>query len=137
MLLSLLLWPIALILLLLSFSPGRWYRLWPLEIIGAGYLWFAALTALLLVGLLLLRSRQPQRKLLIIAFGLALGLYASSIGSGYVPRLQDFRTGGRPLTVMTYNVNYKLWNTAAVTEQVRSYSADLLGLVEPLPSTSC
>ncbi|MGF1524404.1 MAG: endonuclease/exonuclease/phosphatase family protein [Leptolyngbyaceae cyanobacterium] len=131
MLLSILLWPIALSLLLLSFAAGRWYRLWRFEIIGAGYLWFAVLTAILLLGLLLVRSRSRRRKLILV-LGLALGLYASTIGSWYIPRLQDARTGGMPLTVMTYNVNYKLWDTAAVTERVRSYPVDILGLVEPL-----
>ena len=131
MLLSTLLWPIVLTLLLLSFSVGRWYRLWHFEIIGAGYLWLTALTAFLLLGLLLVRSRSPKRKLIVV-LGLALGLYASTIGPWYVPHMQDARTGGVPFTVMAYNVNYKLWDTAAVTERVRSYPVDIFGLVEPL-----
>ncbi|MBE7386224.1 MAG: endonuclease/exonuclease/phosphatase family protein [Leptolyngbya sp. SIO1E4] len=130
MFLSLLLWPIALVLLLLSFTPGRWYKLWPFEIIGAGYLWFAAFTLILLVSLLLLRA-LPHRRKLIIVLALALGLYASFIGSWYVPRLRDARPGGVPLTVMTYNVNYQRWDTEAVTDLVRSHPVDVFGLVEP------
>lgn len=32
---------------------------------------------------------------------------------------------------MTYNVNYQLWNTAAVEQLVRAHPADIFGLVEP------
>ena len=130
MLLSILLWPIALVLLLLSFTPGKWYKLWPFEIIGAGYLWFAGVTLILLLGLFLLRPRPPRWKLIIVV-ALTLGLYASTIGTWYVPRFRDARPGGVPLTVMTYNVNYQMWNTEAVTQLVRSHPVDIFGLVEP------
>ncbi|MEO1296764.1 MAG: endonuclease/exonuclease/phosphatase family protein [Cyanobacteria bacterium J06636_16] len=36
-----------------------------------------------------------------------------------------------PLTVMTYNVNYQLWDTTAVTDLVRANPVDVFGLVEP------
>jgi endonuclease/exonuclease/phosphatase (EEP) superfamily protein YafD len=130
MFLSLLLWPIALTLLLLSFTPGGWYKLWPFEIIGAGYLWFTLVTLTLLLTLLLFKAGRRRRRLIVI-LALALGLYASTLGSWYVPRFRDTRTGGIPLTVMTYNVNYQLWDTAAVTELVRSHPVDVFGLVEP------
>ena len=130
MFLSLLLWPIALTLLLLSFTPGGWYKLWLFEIIGAGYLWFALLTLVLLLALMLFKMGRRRRQLMVV-LALALGLYASTLGSWYVPRLRDARTGGIPLTVMTYNVNYQLWDTAAVTALVRSHPVDVFGLVEP------
>ncbi|MGF1524403.1 MAG: endonuclease/exonuclease/phosphatase family protein [Leptolyngbyaceae cyanobacterium] len=129
MFLSLLLWPIALTLLLLSFTPGKWYKLWPFEMLGAGYLWYAGITAILLLGLLV--TVRPPRRKLIITLALALGLYATTIGTWYVPRFRDARTGGVPLTVMTYNVNYQLWDTAAVTDLVRANPVDVFGLVEP------
>ena len=129
MMLSILLWPIALTLLLLSFTPGPWYKLWPFEILGAGYLWYAVLTAILLLGLLV--TVRPPRRQLIVTLALALGLYATTIGTWYVPRLRDARTGGVPLTVMTYNVNYQLWDTPAVTDLVRANPVDVFGLVEP------
>ena len=129
MLLSIILWPIALLLLLLSFVSGPWYRLWPFEMIGAGYLWFAALT-LILVLVLLRRHRLHRRKVMLV-MALALGLYITTIGAWYIPRLRDARAGGVPLTVMTYNVNYQMWNTAAVTDLVRANPVDIFGLVEP------
>lgn len=130
MLTSILLWPIALALLLLSFAPGPWYNLWPVEIIGAGYLWFATLTSVLLLALVLHRSPPPRRKLM-ITLAVALGLYASTIGTWYIPRLRDARPGGIPLAVMTYNVNYALWDTPTVTDLVRAHPVDVFGLVEP------
>jgi hypothetical protein len=60
MLTSIWLWLIALTLLLISFTPGAWYKLWFFEILGAGYLWFAALTLILLLALFLPRFR-PRR----------------------------------------------------------------------------
>ncbi|MEO0375130.1 MAG: endonuclease/exonuclease/phosphatase family protein [Cyanobacteria bacterium P01_A01_bin.17] len=128
MLLSILLWPVALALLGLSFAPGQWYRLWLFELLGAGYLWYAALTLILLLSLWVLKLRR--RKLMMV-LALALGLYASSTLSWYVPRLRDAKTGGVPLAVMTYNVNYKLWDTDAVTALVRAHPVDVFGLVEP------
>lgn len=126
-LLNIVLWPVALALLLLSFAPGPWYRLWPLEIVGAGYLWLAALTLILLLAL---GSMRPRRKVMLV-IALALGLYITTIGTWYIPRWRDARTGGVPLTVMTYNVNYQTWNTAAVTDLVRANPVDIFGLVEP------
>lgn len=136
MLLSIVLWPIAIALLLLSITPGPWYWLWPIEIIGAAYFWFMALTALLLLGLLLLKRYLPQpkflpRRRLIITLALALGIYICTVGAWYVPRLRDARPGGTPLTVMTYNVNVKLWDAPAVIDVVRANPVDVLGLVEP------
>ncbi|MGD1929533.1 MAG: endonuclease/exonuclease/phosphatase family protein [Leptolyngbyaceae cyanobacterium] len=128
LLLSLVLWPVALALLL-SFTPGKWYKLWPFELIGAGYLWFAAVTGILLLALVLFRPRPPRRKVMLV-MALALGLYATTMGTWYVPRLRDARTGDVPLAVMTYNVNYQTWNTAAVTELVRAHPVDIFGLVE-------
>lgn len=130
LLLSVMLWPIALTLLLLSFTRGRWYRLWPFEIIGAGYLWFTVLTLILSLGLWLVKL-CPQRRELTLVLLVALGVYTTTIGHWYLPRLRDARTGGIPLTVMTYNVNYQLWNTTAVTELVRANPVDVFGLVEP------
>ncbi|NEQ46110.1 MAG: endonuclease/exonuclease/phosphatase family protein [Leptolyngbya sp. SIOISBB] len=130
MLLSIILWPIALLLLLLSFASGPWYRLWPFEMIGAGYLWFAALTLILLLVLLRLKPRPPHRKVRLV-MALALGLYVTTLGAWYIPRLRDARAGGVPLTVMTYNVNHLTWNTAAVTDLVRTNPVDIFGLVEP------
>ena len=126
--LSIVLWPIALSLLLLSFTPGRWYKLWPFEIIGAGYLWFTALTIILLLALLWLK---PRRRKLTLVVALALGFYVTTLGTWYVPRLQDASPGGVPLSVMTYNVNHLRWDTTAVTELVRAHPVDIFGLVEP------
>ncbi|MGF1493793.1 MAG: endonuclease/exonuclease/phosphatase family protein [Microcoleaceae cyanobacterium] len=123
------LWITSIVLLVLSFSTGKWYKLWLFEIIGSGYLWFAGLTSILLLTLLLKFSRS-QRKLIIV-LAIALGFYGSTILSWYVPRLRDTRTGGIPLTVMTYNVNYLLWDTRAVAERVRANPVDIFGLVEP------
>ncbi|MEO1211047.1 MAG: endonuclease/exonuclease/phosphatase family protein [Cyanobacteria bacterium J06638_20] len=130
MLLSIILWPVAFSLLLLSFTRGTWYKLWPFELIGAGYLWFAGFTLGLFLALLLFRSRPPRRKLMLVT-ALALGIYATTIGNWYVPRFRDAGSSGVPLTVMTYNVNYRLWDTAAVTDLVRANPVDVFGLVEP------
>jgi len=130
MLTSILLWSMALSLLLISFTPGVWYKLWFFEILGTGYLWFAGLTLILLLALFLPRFR-PSRWKLMITLAVGLGFYASTIGTWYVPRLRDARTGGFPLTVMTYNVNYQLWETSAVTDLVRANPVDVFGLVEP------
>ena len=125
------LWAIALPLLLLSFTPGLWYKLWPFEIIGAGYLWFAALNLIFLLALVVLKPQLPRRKWMVGTVALALGLYVTTIGTWYIPRFQDAKTGGVPLEVMTYNVNYQLWDTAAVTELVRANPVDVFGLIEP------
>lgn len=125
------LWSIALALVLISFTPGVWYKLWIVEILGTGYLWFAGLTVILLFAMLLPRFR-PLRWKLVLTLAVGLGLYASTIGAWFVPRLRDARAGGVPLTVMTYNVNDQLWETGAVTSLVRANPVDLFGLVEPL-----
>ncbi|MBE9099855.1 endonuclease/exonuclease/phosphatase family protein [Vacuolonema iberomarrocanum] len=130
MLVNVFLWLSAIALLGLSISVAPWYRLWPFEVIGGCYLWLAAFTLLLFLGGVLLKPKPPRRKLLIV-LAIALGFYASSTLSGYIPRLRDMRSGGLPLTAMTYNVNYQLWDTGAVTESVRANPADLLGLIEP------
>ncbi len=131
MLLNVLLWSISIILLGLSFPSGPWHKFWLLELfVEAGYLWFATLTLLLLSSLLLLRLFSSRRKFIIVLI-IALGSYASSILIWYVPRLSDMRTGGIPISVMTYNVNHQRWNTRAVTETVREHPVDIFGLVEP------
>lgn len=94
MLNRILLWLIALPLLLLSVTSGPWYKLWLFEMLGTGYLWFAVCT---LIGLvLLLLQRCPPRRNLTLVFALALGFYATTIGTWYVPRLRDAGTGGDP-----------------------------------------
>ncbi|MEM1254077.1 MAG: endonuclease/exonuclease/phosphatase family protein [Cyanobacteria bacterium P01_H01_bin.21] len=128
--LTIVLWPIALALLLLSFTTGRWYKLWPFEIVGAGYLWFSGLTLILLLALVFFKSRTPRRKLMLVV-ALTLGIYTTTIGTWYVPRLRDASTGGVPLSLMTYNVNHLRWDTAAVTDLVRTNPVDVFGLVEP------
>lgn len=71
---------------------------------------------------------------MLVTVALAFGFYVATIGPWYLPSLQDFqeaKTDGLPLTVMTYNVNYKLWNTAAVIDSVRANPVDVFGLIEP------
>lgn|GEM_PF-1374976 len=131
MLITLVLWLSAIALLLLSLSFAPWYQIWLVEVMGGGYLWLARLTLLLLLGVLVVKPKVPQRGMLIGVLAIALGFYASATLTWYIPRLQDDRMGGIPLTVMTYNVNYQLWDAAAVTEQVRANPAELFGLVEP------
>ena len=121
------LWLTAIVLLGLSVSTAWWYKFWVFEILGTGYLWFASASLLLLINLLLLKSRRRLQVILAIA----LIFYAESLFSWYVPRLRDIRAGGIPITAMIYNVNYQLWDTAATEKIVRAYPADIFGLVEP------
>ncbi|MEO1210179.1 MAG: endonuclease/exonuclease/phosphatase family protein [Cyanobacteria bacterium J06638_20] len=130
MLANLFLWLSAIALLGLSMSIAPWYRLWPFELIGGAYLWLAALTLLFFLGSLWLRPKRSRRGVMVV-LAIALGFYASATLSSYIPRLWNAQPGGIPLTVMTYNVNYLLWNTEAVTERVKNQSAEILGLIEP------
>jgi endonuclease/exonuclease/phosphatase (EEP) superfamily protein YafD len=125
-----LLWPITVILVAFSLTTAGWYRLWLFELIGTGYLWFASFTFLLLITLLGVKPLRGWRRLQ-IGLAIALLLYTAPLLNLYLPRLRDTQAGGTPLTLMTYNVNYQLWNTAAVEQIVRTYATDLLGLVEP------
>lgn len=121
---------IGLILLGLGWTSAPWYRLWPFEVIGGLYWVWAGVCLILTLVLLALRDRFTWRWLIVI-YLLALSFYGGTIGNAYIPRLRDLRSGGIPLTVITYNVNYRLWDTEQVTETVRSFPADLFGLVEP------
>jgi endonuclease/exonuclease/phosphatase (EEP) superfamily protein YafD len=129
-LLNILFWSIAIPLLGLSLSTAGWYKLWAFEMLGTAYLWFAGVTVVLWCMLLLVKSLRRKRVLNII-LTIALSLYAESILGWYVPRPSHTQGNGSPVTVMTYNVNYQLWNTAAVEKIVRQVSADIFGLVEP------
>lgn len=131
MLVAVLGWLSAIALLCLSLSFAPWYRIWLIEVIGGGYLWLAGFTLLLLLGIVAFKPKLPQRGILVLVLAIALGFYASATLTWYVPRSLDERMGGLPVTVMSYNVNYQLWDTEAVTEQVRANPAELLGLVEP------
>lgn len=140
---NLLLWSLALVLLglsvialpgygsILSRLVGSALLLLLLELIGAAYLWYAAIAAIAFLGIWHFASRPLQRKSVFV-LGIAVGIYASSIASWYVPRPQVANRGGTSLAIMAYNVNYKLWDTASVTANVREHPADILGLVEPL-----
>jgi len=137
------LWPIALVLLGLSFLAGPLYGfllqklvrssllLLLFELVGAAYLWYAGAAIALFCGALLLLPR-PLRWKSMFVLGISLGLYASSILYWYVPRPQVANAGGTSLTVMAYNVNYRLWDTDEVTAIARAHPADILGLIEPL-----
>ncbi len=129
-LLSIILWLTTGVLLGLSLSAAWWYKFWVFEILGTGYLWFAGSTLLLLVSLLAIESLRRKRRLQVV-LAIALLFYAETILSWYVPRLGDTKAGGIPVTVMTYNVNYQLWDTVATEKLVRAYPADIFGLVEP------
>ncbi|MBD2120398.1 endonuclease/exonuclease/phosphatase family protein [Trichocoleus sp. FACHB-262] len=127
---NLVLWIPAIALLGLSLVTAWWYKFWLLEILGTGYLWFAGATLLLWISLLLIKPLRPKRGLQIV-LAIALIFYAQFTLSWYIPRLRDMKSGGAPVTVMTYNVNYQLWNTTATEKLIRAYPADIFSLVEP------
>ncbi len=133
--LKIVLWSIAIALLGLSLSSAPWYKLWLFEILGAGYLWFAALTLVLFVGLLCSRPHPLRRHLspLLLTLAIASIVYSTSILSSYIPQIFDSRPGGTPIAAMTYNVNDRYWDAASVAEVVRSQPADIFGLIEPFP----
>lgn len=141
--LGLLLWPIALVLLGLSPIAGPWYGLLLprllrspsffllFELLGVTYLWLAGITAIAFASVLLLFSR-PLRRKSVLVLAVALGIYASLLLNWYIPKPQVANADGMPLTVMAYNINYRLWDTEGVTEVVRQHPADVLGAIEPL-----
>lgn len=129
MLLLRLLWSVAIILLGLSFPAGFWYRLWLVELIGSFYLWFSALTLIILISLFFLKIYVSHPRL-ILTLAIAALSYTCSIIYWYLPQPQDVATE-LEFTAMTYNVNHQRWDTEAVMGIVRSYSADIFGLVEP------
>ncbi|MBE9042189.1 hypothetical protein IQ235_15530 [Oscillatoriales cyanobacterium LEGE 11467] len=121
-LLKIVLWSLAIALLGLSISSAPWYKLWLFEMLGAGYLWFAALTLILFVGLLCSQLHPLRRHLspLLLTLAIASIFYSTSIGLPYIPRVIDSMSDGTPLTAMTYNVNDRFWDAASVAEVVRS-----------------
>jgi len=129
-LLNLILWIVTITLLGLSLATAWWYKFWLFEIIGIGYLWFAGITLLLWVSLFLVKPLRRKRGLQIV-LAIALIFYAQFTLSWYIPKFQDMKAGGTPVTAMTYNVNYQLWETVAIANLVRNYPADIFSLVEP------
>jgi endonuclease/exonuclease/phosphatase (EEP) superfamily protein YafD len=129
-LLNLILWIVTITLLGLSLATAWWYKFWLFEIIGTGYLWFAGVTLLFWIGLFLVKPLRRKRSLQIV-LAIALIFYAQFTLSWYIPKLQDMKAGGTPITAMTYNVNYQLWETAAIAKLIKDYPADILSLVEP------
>ncbi len=129
MLLTRLLWPVTIMLLGLSFPTGIWYQLWMIELFGSFYLWFSALTLIILISLLFLKIYVSHPKL-ILTLAIAALSYLCSIIYWYLPQPEDVATE-LEFTAMTYNVNHQRWDTEAVMAIVRSYSADIFGLVEP------
>ena len=129
-LLNLILWIVTITLLGLSLATAWWYKFWLFEIIGTGYLWLAGVTLLFWIGLFLVKPLRRKRSLQIV-LTIALIFYAQFTLSWYIPKLQDMKAGGTPITAMTYNVNYQLWETAAIAKLIRDYPADILSLVEP------
>jgi hypothetical protein len=128
--LNIILWLATFLLLGLSLSTAWWYKFWVFEILGAAYLWFAGTTLLLFSIFLLVKSLRRKRKLLVV-LTIALVFYAQSILGWYVPNFSQPQSSRISVTVMTYNVNYQLWNVAAVEQLVRAHPSDILGLVEP------
>jgi endonuclease/exonuclease/phosphatase (EEP) superfamily protein YafD len=129
-LLGIILWATIFILLGLSLSTAWWYKFWVFEILGTAYLWVASATLLLFNILLLIKSLRRKRRLLVV-LAIALIFYAQSILAWYGPNSGQPQSSRIPVTVMTYNVNYQLWNTSAVEQLVRANPADIFGLVEP------
>ena len=140
---SLLLWPLAIVLLGLSLIGGPWYGLLLprllrspsffllFELLGVTYLWLAGITAVTFASVLLLFSR-PLRQKSVLVLAVAFGAYTSLLLNWYIPKPQVANTDGVPLTAMAYNVNYKLWEIEEVMEIVRQHPADVLGAIEPL-----
>jgi endonuclease/exonuclease/phosphatase (EEP) superfamily protein YafD len=129
-LLNLILWVVTVVLLGLSLATAGWYKFWLLEILGTGYVWFAIATLLLWMSLLLVKPLRRKRSLQVV-LAIALIFYAQFTLAWYIPQRGNLQAGGIPVTVMTYNVNYQLWDTAATEQLVRAYSADIFSLVEP------
>lgn len=128
--LGIILWLIAFLLLGLSLSTAWWYEFWVFEILGTAYLWFASATLLLVCILPWVKSLRRKRRLLVV-LTIALIFYAQSILGGHRPNFSQPQSSRIPLTIMTYNVNYQLWNTSAVEQVVRGNPSDIFGLVEP------
>lgn len=124
------LWLATLLLLGLSLSTAWWYKFWIFEILGTAYFWFAGTTLLLFSSFLFFKSLRKKRRLLVV-ITIALVFYAQSILGWYMPNFNQPQSNRIPVTVMTYNVNYQLWNTAAVEQLARAHPADIFGLVEP------
>ncbi len=140
---SVLLWPIALALLGLSTIASPVYGLalprlvrssrllLLLELIGSAYLWYAAIAGVIFVALWCFVSR-PLRRPAFWVLAVAVGVFASTALSWYLPRAQAETASGTSVVAMAYNVNYQLWDTQSVTDIVREHPADILGLIEPL-----
>ncbi|NJK64904.1 MAG: endonuclease/exonuclease/phosphatase family protein [Synechococcaceae cyanobacterium SM2_3_1] len=100
-----------------------------MELIGSFYLWLSVLTLFILISLLFLKIYVSHLKL-ILTLAFATLSYTYSIIYWYLPQPQGATTE-LEFTTMTYNVNRQSWDTEAVTEILRTYSADIFGLVEP------